>query len=139
MKINQKREGTALLGCARSVDLPNALLSFAYTLLVHNCAAALEALGLDPDVGFLHPDRPGVTSGWWLRTGSWQSFPVCSHHNSGYLLSPAAGGRELKLNLIRPPVIRAKVARRRRAWVETATLVSSWSTWAPSPAAGGRG
>ncbi|BDF72144.1 hypothetical protein CE91St41_31250 [Oscillospiraceae bacterium] len=81
---NQKREGPALLGCARPVDLLNALLSFAYTLLVHNCAAALESLGLDPDEGFLHRDRPGVTSGWWLRTGSWQSFPMRSHHKSGY-------------------------------------------------------
>ena len=73
-----------LLGCARPVDLLNVLRSFAYTLLVHNCAAALESLGLDPDVGFPHPDRPGVTSGWWLRTGSGQSFPMRSHHNSGY-------------------------------------------------------
>ena len=63
MKITQKREGLVLLGCARPVDRLNTLLSFAYTLLVHNCAAALEALGLDPDVGFLHRDRPGVTSG----------------------------------------------------------------------------
>ena len=81
---NQKREGPALLGCARPVDLLNVLLSFAYTLLIHNCAAALESLGLDPDVGFLQPDRPGVTSGWWLRTGSGQSYPMCSHLNSGY-------------------------------------------------------
>ena len=56
---NQKREGPALLGCAHPMDLLNALLSFAYTLLVHNCAAALESLRLDPDVGFPHPNRPG--------------------------------------------------------------------------------
>lgn len=59
MKITQKREGLVLLGCAHPMDLLNALLSFAYTLLVHNCAAALESLRLDPDVGFPHPNRPG--------------------------------------------------------------------------------
>ena len=40
---NQKREWPALLGYAHPVDLLNTLLSFTYTLLVHNCAAALEA------------------------------------------------------------------------------------------------
>ena len=40
----------------------NALLSFVYTLLAHDCASALEAVGLDPHVGFLHQDRPGRTS-----------------------------------------------------------------------------
>lgn len=37
----------------------NALLSFLYTLLVHDVQAALETVGLDPQVGFLHQDRPG--------------------------------------------------------------------------------
>jgi len=37
----------------------NALLSFFYTLLAHDAASALEAVGLDPQVGFLHRDRPG--------------------------------------------------------------------------------
>jgi CRISPR-associated protein Cas1 len=37
----------------------NALLSFVYTLLVHDAMSALEAVGLDPQVGFLHRDRPG--------------------------------------------------------------------------------
>ena len=37
----------------------NALLSFLYTLLGHDCASALEAVGLDSYVGFLHRDRPG--------------------------------------------------------------------------------
>lgn len=41
------------------LDRLNALLSFAYTLLVHDVSAALEAVGLDPAVGFLHRDRPG--------------------------------------------------------------------------------
>lgn len=41
------------------LDNMNALLSFIYTLLVHDVAAALEGVGLDPSVGFLHRDRPG--------------------------------------------------------------------------------
>jgi CRISPR-associated protein Cas1 len=41
------------------LDKLNALLSFAYTLLVHDASAALESVGLDPAVGFLHRDRPG--------------------------------------------------------------------------------
>jgi CRISPR-associated protein Cas1 len=40
----------------------NALLSFVYTLLTHDVTAALEAVGLDPAVGFLHRDRPGRPS-----------------------------------------------------------------------------
>lgn len=40
-------------------DNTNAMLSFLYTLLVHDTAAALETVGLDPQVGFLHRDRPG--------------------------------------------------------------------------------
>ena len=41
------------------LDNINALLSFFYTLLAHDVAAALETVGLDPAVGFLHRDRPG--------------------------------------------------------------------------------
>lgn len=41
------------------LDRMNALLSFLYGLLRHDCAAALQAAGLDPSVGFLHADRPG--------------------------------------------------------------------------------
>ncbi len=41
------------------LDNVNALLSFLYTLLAHDVAGALEAVGLDPAVGFLHRDRPG--------------------------------------------------------------------------------
>lgn len=44
------------------LDATNALLSFAYTLLAHDCASALESMGLDSYVGFLHRDRPGRTS-----------------------------------------------------------------------------
>ena len=40
-------------------DPLNALLSFLYTLLTHDCRSALEAVGLDPQVGFLHALRPG--------------------------------------------------------------------------------
>ncbi len=43
-------------------DRFNALLSMFYTLLVHECRAALESVGLDPAVGFLHRDRPGRPS-----------------------------------------------------------------------------
>ncbi len=41
------------------LDNVNALLSFIYTLLVHDVRSALESVGLDPAVGFLHRDRPG--------------------------------------------------------------------------------
>lgn len=44
------------------MDNMNALLSFVYTLLAHDCTGALEAVGLDPQVGFLHRDRPGRPS-----------------------------------------------------------------------------
>jgi len=44
------------------LDNLNALLSFGYTLLAHDCASALECVGLDPYVGFLHRDRPGRES-----------------------------------------------------------------------------
>lgn len=41
------------------LDRINALLSFLYAMLGHDCRSALEAHGLDPQVGFLHADRPG--------------------------------------------------------------------------------
>ena len=41
------------------LDNVNALLSFSYTLLTSMTTSALEAVGLDPCVGFLHGDRPG--------------------------------------------------------------------------------
>lgn len=44
------------------LDRVNALLSFAYSLLAHDCASALESVGLDAYVGFLHRDRPGRQS-----------------------------------------------------------------------------
>ena len=44
------------------LDAVNAMLSFAYSLLQHDCASALESVGLDAYVGFLHRDRPGRAS-----------------------------------------------------------------------------
>lgn len=44
------------------LDNMNSLLSFLYTLLTNEVASALEAVGLDPYVGFLHQDRPGRPS-----------------------------------------------------------------------------
>jgi CRISP-associated protein Cas1 len=44
------------------LDNLNGLLSFLYTLVVHDVRAALETVGLDPAVGYLHRDRPGRPS-----------------------------------------------------------------------------
>ena len=44
------------------LDRINALLSFLYAMLGHDCRSALEAHGLDPQVGLLHADRPGRAS-----------------------------------------------------------------------------
>jgi len=44
------------------LDRINALLSFLYTLLTHEVTAALESVGLDPQAGYLHRDRPGRPS-----------------------------------------------------------------------------
>ncbi len=44
------------------LDEMNCLLSFLYTLLVHDVRSALEGVGLDPQVGFLHRLRPGRPS-----------------------------------------------------------------------------
>jgi CRISPR-associated protein Cas1 len=41
------------------LDACNAVLSFLYAMLGHDCRSALETVGLDPQVGFLHRDRPG--------------------------------------------------------------------------------
>lgn len=40
-------------------DEVNAMLSFVYTLIANDVAAALESVGLDPYVGFMHTLRPG--------------------------------------------------------------------------------
>lgn len=44
------------------IDKVNALLSFTYTLLMSMCKSALETVGLDAYVGFMHTDRPGRAS-----------------------------------------------------------------------------
>ncbi|NOZ68247.1 MAG: type I-C CRISPR-associated endonuclease Cas1 [Deferribacteres bacterium] len=41
------------------MDKVNCLLSFLYTIVMHDVRSALETVGLDPAVGFLHRDRPG--------------------------------------------------------------------------------
>ena len=41
------------------LDPINALLSFTYMLVLHDVRAAAETVGVDPEVGFLHRDRPG--------------------------------------------------------------------------------
>lgn len=56
--------GLVLRGRSRRppLDPVNALLSFLYTLLMHDCRSALESCGLDAQCGFLHRDRPGRPS-----------------------------------------------------------------------------
>jgi CRISPR-associated protein Cas1 len=44
------------------LDEVNAMLSFIYSLLTHDVTSALEGVGLDPSVGYLHRDRPGRPS-----------------------------------------------------------------------------
>jgi CRISPR-associated protein Cas1 len=62
--IRQQREAFFMSGRGRRPpeDPLNALLSFLYSVLTHDMAAALEAVGLDPAVGYLHVDRPGRLS-----------------------------------------------------------------------------
>lgn len=43
-------------------DIVNSMLSFGYSLLANECAGALESVGLDPAVGFMHKLRPGRNS-----------------------------------------------------------------------------
>ncbi len=44
------------------LDRVNALLSFTYSILTRECEAALEGVGLDPYLGFVHRQRPGRCS-----------------------------------------------------------------------------
>lgn len=62
--ILQQKEDFGFYGRNRRppLDNVNALLSFAYTLLANDVASALETVGLDAYVGFLHRDRPGRVS-----------------------------------------------------------------------------
>lgn len=63
MVLNQK-EDFFFHGRSRRppLDNVNAMLSFCYTLLANDCANALEAVGLDAYVGFMHTDKPGRKS-----------------------------------------------------------------------------
>lgn len=62
--ILQNKQDFAFEGRNRRppLDPVNAMLSFAYSLLTHDCDSALESVGLDAYVGFLHRDRPGRKS-----------------------------------------------------------------------------
>ncbi|GAB4526589.1 MAG: type I-C CRISPR-associated endonuclease Cas1c [Parvularculaceae bacterium] len=62
--ILAQKDAFAFLGRTRRPprDPVNALLSLLYVLLTHDCRSALESVGLDPAVGFLHKDRPGRPS-----------------------------------------------------------------------------
>jgi CRISPR-associated protein Cas1 len=62
--ILQQRDDFAFSERSRRppMDNMNSLLSFFYTLLTNDVSSALEAVGLDPYVGFLHQDRPGRPS-----------------------------------------------------------------------------
>lgn len=62
--ILQNKEAFFFDGRSRRppTDPMNALLSFAYSILANDCAAALESVGLDAYSGFLHRDRPGRAS-----------------------------------------------------------------------------
>jgi CRISPR-associated protein Cas1 len=59
--ITSQKDGFSFRGRNRRppLDNVNCLLSFLYTLLLHDVRSALEGVGLDPAVGFLHRDRPG--------------------------------------------------------------------------------
>jgi len=59
--ITSQKEGFVFRSRNRRppLDNVNALLSFLYAMLGHDARAACEAAGLDPQVGFLHRDRPG--------------------------------------------------------------------------------
>jgi len=62
--VRQQREDFIMVGRNRRPpkDPVNALLSFCYAILLHDCVAALTSAGLDPNVGFLHGDRSGKPS-----------------------------------------------------------------------------
>ena len=59
--ILKKGPGFSFTGRTRRppLDNVNCLLSFVYTLLAHDIRSAIETVGLDPQAGFLHRDRPG--------------------------------------------------------------------------------
>jgi CRISPR-associated protein Cas1 len=59
--VREDRDTFAMNGRNRRppLDPVNALLSFLYALLMNDCVAAVEGVGLDPQIGFLHALRPG--------------------------------------------------------------------------------
>jgi CRISP-associated protein Cas1 len=62
--IISQKDGFKFTGRNRRppLDNVNAMLSYVYTLLYHDMRSALECVGLDPAVGFMHRDRPGRLS-----------------------------------------------------------------------------
>jgi CRISPR-associated protein Cas1 len=56
------------------LDPVNAVLSYMYAIFAHDCTSALESIGLDPSVGFLHRDRPGRRS---LALDLMEEFRAC--------------------------------------------------------------
>ncbi len=64
LMIIQQKEDFRFIGRNRRppTDNVNAMLSYVYTLLAHDVTSALESVGLDPAVGFLHTDRSGRPS-----------------------------------------------------------------------------
>lgn len=63
MILQQKKDFSFTVRSKRPpLDNVNALLSFSYSLCTSMCASALESVGLDPYVGFMHTDRPGRRS-----------------------------------------------------------------------------
>lgn len=62
--LHNAASGITINGRSRRppLDPVNALLSFLYMLLMHDCRSALESCGLDSQCGFLHRDRPGRPS-----------------------------------------------------------------------------
>lgn len=74
------------------MDNLNSLLSFVYTLLANETAAALESVGLDPYIGFLHRDRPGRIS---LALDMMEELrPVCADRFVLSLINTREIGRE---------------------------------------------
>lgn len=61
--VSQKKDFAMTLRSRRPpLDPINTLISFLYTILAHDCEGALEGVGLDPQMGFLHALRPGRPS-----------------------------------------------------------------------------
>lgn len=59
VRANRDEFGITARSRRPPLDRMNAILSFLYTMLAHDCRSALEGVGLDPQVGFLHALRPG--------------------------------------------------------------------------------